>query len=187
MGLNAEGDSGCGFNPFGQFCDPTYARSVGLPGVTCSTSNGFFHRGEHLTGWFGAKTFSDITDGSSNTIMIGETLLDKGDPHLYWARDPYGGDQNGRGLLSFDSGQAHMGVLVPINYPVTSGDVEGGCGPDNRGLQNWQVNNGFKSNHSGGANFAFADGSVRFIPQSIDHVSYIKLGLRRDGLVVNNQ
>ncbi|MBX9581404.1 MAG: DUF1559 domain-containing protein [Gemmataceae bacterium] len=189
QGLGQEGDI-CGFNPFGSFCDPAYLRSVGLPGVACWPMNGMFYRGEWPGGGDGPKTFSAVTDGTSNTIMIGETLLDKGDPHAYWGGNANlrsDGRTEGRGFLSFDTGHAHMGVQVPINYPVgPSGDVDQGCGPDNRGLSNWQVNNGFKSNHIGGANFAFADGSVRFIPQAIDHVSYIKLGLRSDGLPPGN-
>ncbi|MBX9579887.1 MAG: DUF1559 domain-containing protein [Gemmataceae bacterium] len=188
QGLHDQGDSGCGFNPFGNLCDPAYLRSIGLPGTSCWPVNGMLSYAVTPTDWQGARRFADVTDGTSNTLMIGETLIDKGDPHLYWAGNPTirgDGTTEGRGLLSFDAGQAHMGVRMPINYPVgPSGDVDQGCGPDRRGLQNWNVNDGFKSNHIGGANFAFADGSVRFVPQSVDHPTYIKLGIRNDGLPV---
>ena len=46
---------------------------------------------------------------------------------------------------------------------------------------NWAVTWGFKSNHSGGANFAFVDGSVHFIRESIDMRTYQYLGHRFDG------
>ena len=48
---------------------------------------------------------------------------------------------------------------------------------------NWGVTWGFKSNHSGGANFVFVDGSVHFINQSIDTRTYNLLGCRNDGQV----
>jgi len=43
------------------------------------------------------------------------------------------------------------------------------------------VSFGFKSRHSGGCNFCFADGSVHFLSQSIDHRTYQLLGCRNDG------
>jgi prepilin-type processing-associated H-X9-DG protein len=45
----------------------------------------------------------------------------------------------------------------------------------------------FASFHSGGANFAFGDGSVRFINESIDVVAYLSMGSRNgDEIVANN-
>jgi prepilin-type N-terminal cleavage/methylation domain-containing protein/prepilin-type processing-associated H-X9-DG protein len=45
----------------------------------------------------------------------------------------------------------------------------------------------FGSLHSGGANFAFGDGSVRFINESIDVVAYLSMGSRNgDEIVANN-
>ncbi len=43
---------------------------------------------------------------------------------------------------------------------------------------------GYGSVHTGGANFAFVDGRVQFINQSIDSNIYRRLGSRRDGEVV---
>jgi prepilin-type processing-associated H-X9-DG protein len=44
----------------------------------------------------------------------------------------------------------------------------------NNGTQNLSA----RSTHTGGANFALADGSVRFIQNSIDPVVYAQLGTR---------
>ena len=45
--------------------------------------------------------------------------------------------------------------------------------------------NVFGSGHSGGANFALGDGSVRFIRDSLSLVTLERLCMYQDGLVVN--
>ncbi|MCS5630418.1 MAG: DUF1559 domain-containing protein, partial [Pirellulaceae bacterium] len=40
---------------------------------------------------------------------------------------------------------------------------------------------GFKSRHKGGAQFVLVDGSVQFLSENIDYVTYNRLGDRRDG------
>ena len=52
--------------------------------------------------------------------------------------------------------------------------------------RNQTVNYAFKSYHPGGANFAFADGSVRFIKQSINPKTYNALGTRAKGEVISS-
>ena len=42
----------------------------------------------------------------------------------------------------------------------------------------------FGSNHAGGANFALADGSVRFLQDTLAEVTLRRLCVRNDGLVV---
>ena len=43
----------------------------------------------------------------------------------------------------------------------------------------------FRSLHPGGVNFAFADGSVRFIKNSINLLTYRDLGTRATGEVIS--
>ena len=42
------------------------------------------------------------------------------------------------------------------------------------------------SNHPGGCNFAFADGSVRFIKDSVNMLTYESLGTRAGGEVISS-
>ena len=45
---------------------------------------------------------------------------------------------------------------------------------------------GFRSFHPGGANFAFADGSVKFIKDAVSYQAYRALGTRAGGEVVSS-
>ena len=42
------------------------------------------------------------------------------------------------------------------------------------------------SNHPGGCNFAFGDGSVRFIKDSVNMLTYESLGTRAGGEVISS-
>ncbi len=55
---------------------------------------------------------------------------------------------------------------------------------DFRSAANGAVSRGYKSRHPGGVNFAFCDGSVRFISQYINMETYVYLSGRKDGRVV---
>jgi prepilin-type N-terminal cleavage/methylation domain-containing protein/prepilin-type processing-associated H-X9-DG protein len=111
--------------------------------------------------------FADITDGSAKTLLIGERSHD--DPEFDRLTA-----ELGDGMGPLDSwgvwASAHGGVslvdvtlsaAVPINYRV----------PPESDIQNlaWEDDRlcAFGSEHPGGANFALADGSVRFIADSI--------------------
>ena len=72
-----------------------------------------------------------------------------------------------------------MTTSAPINFntcPNTPG-YGAGCNLNN----SWVVSMGFKSRHVGGAQFLLGDGSVRFLSENIDYVTYQRLGSRNDG------
>ena len=74
--------------------------------------------------------------------------------------------------------QHMVSTIVPIN---TRSDGTNCNDPVRSCPSNWNTSMGFRSNHTTGANFVFADGSVRLISQSIDQRTYQLLGCRDDG------
>jgi prepilin-type N-terminal cleavage/methylation domain-containing protein/prepilin-type processing-associated H-X9-DG protein len=118
-----------------------------------------------------AAKIAQINDGTSNVIAMGEVL-------------PHKGDHTWNGWMHFNS--LWTATTAPINFPVTGiGEPGWNTIPYScNHWQNWQTSQGYKSNHPGGAQFVFCDGSVQFLPQTIDYMTYQRLGCRRDGNAV---
>ena len=115
-----------------------------------------------------AARFRDVTDGESQVIAWGEVL-------------PYKSSyaQN-RGWARHDSG--FFGTTGPLNFPVIGRGEPNFPGP--AGCHHYgshSTSAGFKSRHKGGAQFVLVDGSVQFLSENIDYVTYNRLGDRRDG------
>jgi prepilin-type N-terminal cleavage/methylation domain-containing protein/prepilin-type processing-associated H-X9-DG protein len=151
----------------------------------CSGSgagSGMFYEGVTPTSM--RINIASVTDGTSNTILLGEITAGNSDVESWSCCDEY----HARGWATFDNGSTN--VMIPLNYRCKHYDeVTSGCDntPGNEVTThpgNWNVCSGFKSMHTGGVNFVFADGSVHFINQNIDQVTLIKLGVRNDGAVV---
>ncbi|PQO44559.1 DUF1559 domain-containing protein [Blastopirellula marina] len=133
----------------------------------------------------GTIGFKDIVDGTSNSIMIGE----QGDFHeTDWVdhKDSRASRVNG-GLWSCGTGTPSSGISnhvvteFPINYQGDEWWCTGGWFDNS---ESW-VNTAFRSAHPGGAQFALADGSVTFIPETMDFRNYTAMMDRADGNVVN--
>ncbi len=116
-----------------------------------------------------------IKDGLSNTIMIGE-VLPRFHDHMF----------NGS-WMHFNGGYSHVSTIVPINQGLSQFTRNGSCTSTIPfDARNWNTSWGFKSQHSGGANFVFADGSVKFLSQTINMTAYLLLGGRNDGQAIPN-
>ncbi len=63
----------------------------------------------------------------------------------------------------------------------------GGCGPHASNTATGLYINNATSNHAGGCNFLFADGSVHFLKSSINQKTYMSLGTRANGEVVSSE
>jgi prepilin-type N-terminal cleavage/methylation domain-containing protein/prepilin-type processing-associated H-X9-DG protein len=140
-------------------------------------------------------TFADVVDGTSNTILVAESA---GRPYLYQGGVKRGTDLtvhgvNGGGwsrpasdiwLIGSSKDGTAIGGPYTINvcngidaggvYPLTVGTPALGTDPSGQ----------IYSFHPSGANFLFADGSVRFVDQSIPFSTIANLVTKNGGEAV---
>ena len=100
--------------------------------------------------------FAAVSDGLSNTLMIGEDVPEH-DVHS----------------AAFYANGDYSSTHAPLNYFPNPPDP-----------YNWPRVLSFRSRHTQGANFALADGSVKFVRQSIDRLPYMQLATRAGGETV---
>jgi prepilin-type N-terminal cleavage/methylation domain-containing protein/prepilin-type processing-associated H-X9-DG protein len=150
----------------------------GYWGTVYGDAPNFAVGGGSLRGFFDYQTLqtvkiASVTDGTSNTILVGEVLPVQTIDSNFW-------NENG----------GTAGVTIPINWNSnTVNPADPSC------LNGWSngvlgcrfgaASKGFKSMHPGGSNFAFADGSVHFLKQSISIPTYAALGSRNGGEVLS--
>jgi prepilin-type N-terminal cleavage/methylation domain-containing protein/prepilin-type processing-associated H-X9-DG protein len=156
-------------------------------------------------GMFGAEDVvrvAMVTDGTSNTTFFGEMSRFKTEAsdtfNFYtfsaaWV-DPYSVAPN----QIFPQTGAFTYPRIgspPDPTGASAGKVWGVCGSKAGIPTDWLINCPqalttlgewtFRSNHPGGVNFAFADGSVKFIKQSVGDGPYQALGTRAGGEVIS--
>jgi prepilin-type N-terminal cleavage/methylation domain-containing protein len=145
--------------------------------------------------------YRDITDGASNTLFLGEKLSLAGD--LGWMSGTRSTLRNTGTVLNATNRSARINgqaggaasqsqgfMLVNTtehesgNDGTSIGDPieQAGGAPIVNGLTTTSTAvGGFESYHTIGCNFAFGDGNVRFLADTIDTQVYQQLGHRADG------
>ncbi len=140
------------------------------PTADCQSPTGAYGSGPNHRGLFDYQSRSSavglaaITDGTSNTISLGEVASITRSQSAVWYTNT--GTTNG--------------TCLPINWTlqITQRD------PNYAKANSWS-GRGFSSFHPGGANFGMCDGSVRFFKQSINQKTYNALGSRKGGEVIS--
>jgi prepilin-type processing-associated H-X9-DG protein len=121
---------------------------------------------------------ADIIDGTSNVIAIGEVSVTPiASPTVTNSSFPLwvGGNNNGAGQWRISSWARLTGPLCYINNITVDATLKNGL--------SWS-DFSFGSKHPGGAQFVFADGTVKFLPETIDPFIYACLGAIQDGNAV---
>jgi prepilin-type N-terminal cleavage/methylation domain-containing protein/prepilin-type processing-associated H-X9-DG protein len=109
----------------------------------------------------------DVRDGLSKTLMLGESLPGEHRMQI----------DNRNAFIAY--GMCPISSTIPINtFTPYSGVCTATTGDFTR--DNWGVSIGFKSRHVNGANFAFGDGSIRFLNQNINMDMMQLLGHHQD-------
>ena len=156
----APGQPQIGFNGFwGTFFGPAFQSGQGqLRGL-------FSYRNQGIP----TPTISSITDGTSNTVMVGETIPAQVADNNFW-------NHNG----------CTFGTSMPINWETLRVPASGTpFGIDDYKNRFSYASKGAKSKHPGGVNIGFADGSVKFIKNSINLPTWAALGSKSGGEVIS--
>jgi prepilin-type processing-associated H-X9-DG protein len=132
-----------------------------LPAVPGNAITQDCHRDTRCRGIFYRQSFrkpvkiAQITDGTSKTLMIGEDVV-----------------AYNRHSTAYFSNGTWCSCNAPLNHGI-------GQDPDSIAEAWWDAQ-GFRSSHPGGVHFCLADGSVRFLSDGIDNITY-RTSCTRDG------
>ena len=159
------------FGPLGFAAPSSYAATVGSDAdeADAVTGGGVFYRNSQTR-------LTDITDGTSQTVMIGDRAWAQ--VQGTWAGAPSGAITRAGPRNPWPNATASAAVLVQVhnNWINIRTDADGGL-------------DDFSSNHTGGVNLLFADGSVHFLRDITSdgpaHQAFWAMGTRAGGEVIS--
>ncbi len=167
----------------------TYGGNAGSTTASASSTagNGIFFRNSKIS-------LRDVTDGSSNTIMVGEGVVravmgGTGNAYTPWSEaGTYWGGSTQAGTMIVtaeppnspiaDCGRG-CGNYTEVNFPCKSTDTATPAGFSCTTRATY-----VRSYHVGGGHVALADGAVRFISSNINLATVRALGTRSGGEVI---
>jgi len=152
-------------NPVSTICMVASANYVGVFGIAEPgiDGEGVFFRNSHIQ-------IRDITDGSSQTLTVGERSQK-------WCQATWVGAVTGAELFP-PAGSPAVPLIENASGMVLGHTFEGT--PNSAGLEC----NCFSSKHAGGANFNFADGHVQFISTFLDKRLFRVLSTRAGSEII---
>jgi prepilin-type N-terminal cleavage/methylation domain-containing protein/prepilin-type processing-associated H-X9-DG protein len=199
----SDGGSALGNHPFnGTGSEGDAVPGLPPPGPAVSKGPVFFQSSNGKNG----TRITDITDGSSNTIVINELRsgYNQLDPRGTWAMGCPGMSLTNAGrtynptpnnvydyttVTVKNGGGDEMQNCWKFNFPGI-GLQDYGCfaGGNHNLLPGGDVDNSAmaRSFHTNGVNCGFGDGSVRFVTNSIDQWTWCILQSKNDGYVIQN-
>ncbi len=121
-------------------------------------------------------SFASILDGTSNTLLAGESHWNFKD-YLWGSAPPTPCSGQVRGGFTYWSSPYPLATAFTTRGPFNPQSMAG----DSTRLSN------FRSNHPGGVNLANVDGSVRFWPQTVDHLLLDAVATRDGGETLGPQ
>ncbi len=163
----------------------------GLTGVPQSTTPHGPHTRNGILSYNSQNNIAAITDGTSNTMIIGEVgdWVLEGTTRRDWrpgvqhgfAMGCTGNNNNTTSLPN--SGNGRVFNTTSIRYTInTKTSFNSACGDGV--CQNAGNNNPLRSAHPGGVNVGLADGSIRFLRDSTTAATLARLASMNDGLTV---
>ncbi|MDB5386821.1 MAG: xcpT 39 [Planctomycetaceae bacterium] len=128
-------------------------------------------------------TMANITDGSSNTLLVAEQSGTVGAGKQDLRNNYYGGWSGaGPGVPPADVswGVGTTAIRYPLNFNFSSGAAPAGAD------QTYEGNTILNSFHVGGVHALMADGSVRFLSENMSFATLSGIACKSDGTVVGD-
>jgi prepilin-type processing-associated H-X9-DG protein len=139
------------------------------PLVRCYIAPNCFGIFWRYTYFKGGVKLREITDGTSHTLMLGEASPEDGNSPAW----------------SSDGDWAVAGIQINFPWMTDAGCLDPSSGVNPGKSTCWPLMRGFRGYHPGGVIFALADGSVRFIADSIEHKTVFRaLATKSSGEVI---
>jgi prepilin-type N-terminal cleavage/methylation domain-containing protein/prepilin-type processing-associated H-X9-DG protein len=121
---------------------------------------------------------TDISDGSSNTLMMAEVVVALNDTDFITHGDIFNDDVESAGAMFMTDNTPNTGI--DQMYCSNSNDPRAPCSYVAPGLAS------ARSRHSNGVNAMFCDGSSRFIANSVSLTTWQALGTMNNGDIPGN-
>lgn len=170
----------------------------GFAGITATQQNNTDNGVSGLNGvlYYNSRTnFAAVTDGSSNTMAVSEvgawlknssgTKADYRSTTYGFNMGTIGNSNNQTDLPSSGSTEGRAFNTATLRYPINQiSPFTGSCSSEGV-CANYGNNSPLRSEHPGGVNVLFVDGSIHFLPETINLTTFGNLGVRNDGNVVS--
>jgi prepilin-type N-terminal cleavage/methylation domain-containing protein/prepilin-type processing-associated H-X9-DG protein len=130
-----------------------------ISGVDCF---GIFWR---YTYYRNGVKLKEVTDGTSNTLFIGEASPEDGNSAAW----------------SSDGDWAITGLEINWDWKSSASCLDSTGEPNPGANDCWKQMRGFRGYHPGGINFALVDGSVRLLSDNINHLTFRALSTKSTG------
>ncbi len=128
--------------------------------------------------------FRDITDGSSNTIIVAEQSGSVGGND--WRTNYHGGWRgwSSSGDVVTRTGAHHVSGVTTVAFSIYAKSGQSGGSAVPRSNSAYSGNTILNSYHTGGIHILLGDGAVKFISENLDFLTLRQLCTRNDGQVV---
>lgn len=133
------------------------------------------------------RNIRDLTDGTTNTICVGERRVGYAVGNATFVGGPavWGGVAGGTSgtAAAGAAGYTPIGLVMGSTYYKLNAQVNADTRNDNY-ITASANSDGFSSTHVGGGHFLLGDGSVKFFSDNIDFATYQNLSTINDGATV---